>query len=62
MKKTIVHAYADENMDLELVKFETTEIKIPKIVSIIETKTQQWQHILITYPNSYIGFNRKQWN
>jgi hypothetical protein len=61
MKHTIVHAYADENMDLELIKFETTEIRIPNIVEEVDSKTTEWQHILITYPNGYIGFDKRQW-
>lgn len=65
MKKTIVHAYADTKMDIELVKFETDEIRIPNIVNEVQSKTQQWEHILITFPkqsDGYIGFDRKQWH
>jgi hypothetical protein len=62
MKQTIVHAYADENMELELFQFETTEIKIPKIVSEVDARSQAWEHILITYPNGYLGFDKKQWS
>lgn len=61
MKANIIHAYADENMDLELFKFETTEQRIPKIVEEVDSRSQQWQHILITYPNGYIAFDKKQW-
>ena len=65
MKNTIVHAYADDKMDLELFQFETTEIRIPNIVNQVETKTNDWQHILITFPkqsDGYIGLSRKQWH
>lgn len=61
MAKTIVHAYADENMDMELFKFETTEIRIPNIVELVEKQSKQWQHILITNSDGYIGFDKRQW-
>lgn len=61
MKATIIHAYADENMDTELFKFETNEQCIPKIVDLVNARSQHWQHILITYPKNYISFDRKQW-
>ena len=64
MKNTVVHAYADDKMDLELFTFETSQIKIPKIVEEVDAKTNEWQHILITFPkqsDGYISFSRKQW-
>lgn len=64
LTKNIITAYADETMDIELCKFETTESRIPHIVEEVESKTNQWQHILITFAkrsDGYIGFSRYQW-
>jgi hypothetical protein len=63
--KAVIHAYADEHMDMELFSYKTNEMKIPNIVSEVESKTTQWKHILITYLDKgegYIGISAKHWH